>query len=117
MELELDPATVTLARESAEALAGVTGERQSAELRMLIISDDPLRGLRLLDELAATAAVLPEVEALRGVEQNPNHHLDVLGHTLEVLERWLEIEADLRPTPASARTRWRPSSPSPSRTS
>jgi putative nucleotidyltransferase with HDIG domain len=95
LELELDPATVTLARESVAALAGVTGERQSAELRMLMISGDPLRGLRLLDELAATGAVLPEVEALRGVEQNPNHHLDVLGHTLEVLERWLEIEADL----------------------
>ena len=31
--------------------------------------------------------VLPELEALRGVEQNPNHHLDVHGHTLEVLRR------------------------------
>ena len=43
------------------------------------------RGLELLDELGATAAVLPELEALRGVEQNPNHHLDVHGHTIEVL--------------------------------
>jgi putative nucleotidyltransferase with HDIG domain len=95
LELELDANTVSLAQASAEALGGVTGERQSAELRMLIISGDPLRGLRLLDQLRATAVVLPEVEALRGVEQNPNHHLDVLGHTLEVLERWLEIEAAL----------------------
>ena len=38
---------------------------------------------------------MPELEALRGVEQGPNHHLDVHGHTLAVLERTLEVEADL----------------------
>ena len=35
-----------------------------------------------MDELGITAVVLPELEALRGVIQNPNHHLDVHGHTL-----------------------------------
>ncbi len=54
-----------------------------------------MRGLRLLDELGLTAAVLPELEALRGVEQGPNHHLDVHGHTIAVLERTLEVEAGL----------------------
>ena len=44
---------------------------------------------------ALTAVVLPELEALRGVEQGPNHHLDVHGHTLAVLEHTLEVEADL----------------------
>jgi putative nucleotidyltransferase with HDIG domain len=39
--------------------------------------------------------VLPELEALRGVEQGPNHHLDVHGHTIAVLERTLEVERDL----------------------
>ena len=39
--------------------------------------------------------MLPELEALRGVVQNPNHHLDVHGHTLAVLEQRLEIERDL----------------------
>ena len=39
--------------------------------------------------------MLPEVEDLRGVEQGPNHHLDVHGHTLAVLEHTLEVEADL----------------------
>jgi poly(A) polymerase len=39
--------------------------------------------------------VLPELEASRGVEQNPNHHLDVHGHTVEVLRNVLAIEAEL----------------------
>ena len=56
----------------------------------------PAPGRPLMDELALTAAVLPELEALRGVVQNPNHHLDVFGHTLAVLEEWLGIEGDLR---------------------
>ncbi|MGV1050374.1 MAG: HD domain-containing protein, partial [Solirubrobacterales bacterium] len=65
------------------------------ELRQLVGGPDPLRGLALLDDLALTAVVLPELEDLRGVEQGPNHHLDVHGHTLAVLEHTLEIEADL----------------------
>ena len=39
--------------------------------------------------------MLPELDRLRGVGQNPNHHLDVHGHTLEVLANLLEVERDL----------------------
>jgi putative nucleotidyltransferase with HDIG domain len=51
--------------------------------------------MQLLDELGLTAVVLPELEALRGVEQGPNHHLDVHGHTMAVLAHTLEVERDL----------------------
>jgi poly(A) polymerase len=54
-----------------------------------------LRGMALLDEMGLTAAVLPELEGLRGVEQGPNHHLDVHGHTLAVVEEWLGVEAEM----------------------
>ncbi|HEX5713647.1 MAG TPA: HD domain-containing protein [Solirubrobacterales bacterium] len=93
--LQLDPDTLALARAAAARAADPAGERQLAELRQLLGGPDPLRGLALLDELELTAVVLPEVEQLRGVEQGPNHHLDVHGHTLAVLEHTLEVEADL----------------------
>jgi putative nucleotidyltransferase with HDIG domain len=93
--LEVEPETLALARGEAERAAEPAGERQLAELRLLLGGPDPLRGVALLDELGLTAAVLPELEALRGVEQGPNHHLDVYGHTLSVLERMLEVERDL----------------------
>jgi len=95
LNLELDPGTAALAQAEASRATEAAGERQLAELRRLLGGPDPLRGLALLDELGLTAAVLPELEALRGVEQGPNHHLDVYGHTLAVLERALEVEADL----------------------
>jgi putative nucleotidyltransferase with HDIG domain len=95
LELEIEPRTVALARAASARAADPAGERQLAELRQLLAGPDPLRGLGLLDELELTPVVLPEVEGLRGVEQGPNHHLDVLGHTLAVLEHTLEVERDL----------------------
>ncbi len=93
--LEVDPDTVSLARAEAARAAEPAGERRLAELLQLFAAPDPLRGLAVLDELGVTAVALPEVENLRGVEQGPNHHLDVHGHTLAVLEHALEVEADL----------------------
>jgi poly(A) polymerase len=93
--LEVDAATTGLARASAGRVVDTAGERQLAELRLLLTGPNPIRGLTLLDELGATPVVLPELDALRGVQQNPNHHLDVHGHTIEVLRNVLEVEADL----------------------
>ncbi len=93
--LELEAATVELARAAAPRAAEPAGERQLAELRQLLGGPEPLRGLAMLDELEVTPVVLPELAGLRGVEQGPNHHLDVHGHTLAVLEHVLEIEHDL----------------------
>jgi poly(A) polymerase len=95
LRLEIDPETASLARSAAPRAAEAAGERQLVELRQLVGGPDPLRGMALLDELGLTPVVLPEIEALRGVEQGPNHHLDVHGHTLAVLERTLEVEANL----------------------
>ncbi len=95
LELEIEPRTAALARAAAPRAADPAGERQLAELRQLMGGPDPLRGLRLLGELELTAVVLPEVEEMRGVEQGPNHHLDVYDHTIAVLEHTLEVERDL----------------------
>lgn len=93
--LEPDSATLELARGSAALAAEPAGERTFAELRGILAGAEPLGGLELMDEMEITAVVLPELEALRGVAQNPNHHLDVHGHTLEVMRELLAVEADL----------------------
>jgi poly(A) polymerase len=51
-------------------------------------------GLELMDAHGVTATVLPELLALRGVEQNEYHHLDVHDHTLAVLDQVVAIERD-----------------------
>ncbi|MEX2108335.1 MAG: HDIG domain-containing metalloprotein [Solirubrobacterales bacterium] len=93
--LEIDPDTRSLARSEASRAAETAGERQLVELRCILAGPQPLRGIALLEELDVAATVLPELDALRDVAQGPNHHLDVHGHTLTVLDRLLEVEADL----------------------
>ena len=94
-ELSIEPDTVRLAQASAKRAVDPAPERQFAELRGMLTGPDPIRAIALMDELEVTAAVLPEFDGLRGVVQTPNHHLDVHGHTLAVLERLLEVEADM----------------------
>jgi putative nucleotidyltransferase with HDIG domain len=95
--LAADPGTVSLAQRAAARIGAVAAERCFYELRRLIGSDDPLTGIRLAEHVGLLPELLPELDTLRGVEQNPYHHLDVWGHTLEVLERVVEIEGDLEP--------------------
>jgi poly(A) polymerase len=79
---------------AAPATTQASPERIFAELRRLVIADRVLEGLALADRLGLIAAVLPELAALHGVEQSHFHHLDVHGHTLEVLREQLTIERD-----------------------
>jgi tRNA nucleotidyltransferase/poly(A) polymerase len=72
----------------------VSPERIFAELKRIVVCDDAPAALALMDDLGATAVVLPELDAMRGVEQNRYHHRDVLGHTVEVLEEAIAIERD-----------------------
>jgi tRNA nucleotidyltransferase/poly(A) polymerase len=90
----VDPATADAVRAHAAGLGRVAPERVFAELKRIVASDAALTGLELMDELDVTGAVLPELGALRGVEQNAYHHRDVHGHTLEVLEQAIALERD-----------------------
>jgi putative nucleotidyltransferase with HDIG domain len=90
----IDPATADAAREAAPGLSGVAEERIFAEFKQVIVSERPGEGLALLEELGALAQFLPELVALRGVEQSVYHHRDVYGHTMEVLDHAVAITRD-----------------------
>ncbi len=94
LELEPEPATCDLARDEAARVAQVAQERVFAELKRILTDGGVLRSLRRMDGLGLTAAILPELAALQGVEQNRYHHADVHDHTIEVLEQTLAIQAD-----------------------
>jgi poly(A) polymerase len=95
VELGLEPEADALrgARAQANALKEVSAERVFIELRRIIAAPRAAWGLETMSELGVTAVVLPELEALRGVEQNRFHHRDVYGHTLEVLEQTIALTA------------------------
>jgi tRNA nucleotidyltransferase/poly(A) polymerase len=94
LDLAPDSDTARAASIAAPGLRSVSGERVFMELRRIIASPRVLDGFRLMDSLGITAAVLGELDLLRGVEQSRYHHRDVHGHTLEVLERTIALQAD-----------------------
>jgi poly(A) polymerase len=94
LELEIEPDTALAAGAAASGLDRMSGERVFMELRRIVGSPRALRGFELMDALGVTPVVLPELWALHGVEQSRYHHLDVYGHTLEVLDRTIALQAD-----------------------
>jgi putative nucleotidyltransferase with HDIG domain len=89
-----DPETERLTAEAAPRVSEASGERVFAELRRLLVAPGVVEALALADGLGLVRAVLPELADLHDVEQSHYHHLDVYGHTLEVLERLIELESE-----------------------
>ena len=90
----VDPDTERLTAEAAARVPEASGERVFAELRRLVLAPRAVEGLALADRLGLVHAVLPELADLHDVEQSHFHHKDVYGHTLEVLERLIKLEAE-----------------------
>ncbi|MDQ3740502.1 MAG: HD domain-containing protein, partial [Actinomycetota bacterium] len=95
--LAVHDGTLAAARQRAPLLERVSPERIFAELKRVVVADRAVDGVRLVDDLGALGVVLPELTALRGIEQTVYHHRDAYGHTLEVLERAIEVERDAEP--------------------
>lgn len=95
--LQVDAATAAGATGRAPRLAQAPQERVFAELKRIVTAPAALEGLALMERLGATEAVLPELAALRGIEQSAYHHLDVYDHTLAVLGATIELERDPAP--------------------
>jgi poly(A) polymerase len=89
-----DAETERLTAAAAARVPEASGERVFAELRRLVLAEHAVPGLALADRLGLLGAVLPELSDLHDVDQSHYHHKDVYGHTLEVLERLVELEAD-----------------------
>lgn len=94
LAFEPDERTERLTHAAAAAVVQASPERIFAELRRTVLAERVLEGVELADRLGLLAVVLPELDALHGVEQSHFHHLDVYDHTIEVLRQQLGIERD-----------------------
>jgi putative nucleotidyltransferase with HDIG domain len=99
--LTLDAATGRAVTDNAKGLEGVASERIFAELKRVVSADEVLRGLAMMDEHGLTDVVLPELNALKGIEQSHFHHLDVHDHTLAVLDEVTKLDDPLLAEPFS----------------
>lgn len=67
----------------------ISAERIRDEFKKIICSAGRVRGLKLLDETGLMNDILPEIEALKGVTQQPNFHPegDVFVHSMLAMEK------------------------------
>jgi len=87
LTFEIAPETWDAVKQLTPAIRQVSWERIGDELIKILTGADPGRGLDLLHESGLLAEILPEVEALHGVEQPSKYHPegDVFVHTREAL--------------------------------
>ena len=86
------PETVTAMTALAERISIISVERVSDEISKLLLTADPVPGIRLLVETGLADLVLPEVPALRLEVDEHAHHKDVYEHSLTVLTQAIELE-------------------------
>jgi len=84
---EIEPATFEAIRRNHAAIARVSAERVRDELVRILTEGGARRGFEMLDATGLLNDVLPEVAAMKGVEQPPEYHPegDVWVHTLMLL--------------------------------
>jgi putative nucleotidyltransferase with HDIG domain len=92
--LEADAETTGAARRHAAGIDRVAAERVFAELRRIVACRWAVDGLLLVGDLGLEERILPELHAMRGVEQNAYHDTDVHTHTLGVLQATIDLEDD-----------------------
>jgi poly(A) polymerase len=88
LDYHIDPGTMAAIRELAHEIHMVSRERIRDELDKMLTEGHARRCFELLDESGLLQEVLPEVSALKGVEQPPQYHPegDVWIHTLMLLD-------------------------------
>jgi poly(A) polymerase len=99
-EYVIEPATFAAIQQLAPQIHQVSRDRVRDELTKMLIEGHARRAFELLDETGLLHEVLPEIEAMKGVEQPPEFHPegDVFVHTMLLLENL--------PQPCSPRLAW-----------
>ncbi len=84
----IDPATLAAMQALAPMIHRIASERIRDELVRILTEGGARHGFELLDESGLLREILPEVAAMKGVEQPPEFHPegDVWVHTLIMLE-------------------------------
>jgi len=99
-DYQIEPKTFQAIQKLASQIHHVSRERVRNELTRMLIEGHARQAFLLLDETGLLHEVLPEIEAMKGVEQPPQFHPegDVFVHTL--------LSLDKLPHPCSITLAW-----------
>ena len=89
LDFDIDPNTFGAIKDCAPKIVSVSAERIREELNQMLSGPNPRHAFELLKKAGLLKHILPEIEALQGVQQPPQFHPegDVWTHTLMLLEQ------------------------------
>ncbi|MBP6683921.1 MAG: CCA tRNA nucleotidyltransferase [Leucobacter sp.] len=89
---DVAPETEAAMVQFADRLDIISAERVRDELTKLLLTSDPVPGLRLLVDTGLAERFLPELVALLTTQDDHGRHKDVYEHSLTVLRQAIELE-------------------------
>jgi poly(A) polymerase len=88
-DYQIEAATLAAIRKLAAQIHQVSCERVRDELTKMLTEGRARRAFELFDSTGLLREILPEIAAMKGVQQSPQHHPegDVFVHTMLMLEK------------------------------
>lgn len=87
LEFDIEKKSLNAIKEEATRIEIVSMERIMVEFNKIMMSKKPSVGLKLLEETTLLEKILPELTALKGIEEYEGQsHKDNFYHTLEVVD-------------------------------
>ena len=87
LHFEIEKNSLEAIRQEAERIKIVSMERIMVEFNKIMLSEKPSVGLKLMEETTLLEKIIPELTALRGIEEVEGQtHKDNFWHTLEVVD-------------------------------
>jgi len=87
LDFTIEKKTLAAIGELAPTIGRISWERIGEEITRILTEGGARRGFELLDDTGLLAQIMPEVVAMKGVEQSPDYHPegDVFTHTMLLL--------------------------------
>ncbi|MFA7687862.1 MAG: HD domain-containing protein [Moheibacter sp.] len=87
LNFEIEEKSFQSIQNNAQRIEIVSNERVMEEFQKILMTEKPSIGLKLLDETGLMGIILPELTALKGIEEIEGQtHKDNFYHTLEVVD-------------------------------
>ncbi|TXF74894.1 CCA tRNA nucleotidyltransferase [Chryseobacterium sp.] len=87
LHFQIEQNSLNSIKKESERIKIVSMERIMVEFNKIMVSEKPSVGLKLLEESGLLALIIPELTALKGIEEVEGQtHKDNFWHTLEVLD-------------------------------
>jgi tRNA nucleotidyltransferase (CCA-adding enzyme) len=84
--------TETAIQSHTSLLKNISSERIRDEFIKVIMSEEPKKGIELMEKLGILGIIIPELIQAKGIEQNQAHDYDVWEHLLRTLQHSADKE-------------------------